>query len=101
MIKSILHTLFVDNPQLAEAIECFCRSDPDYLRAQTEYEKMARKLEQILGYQAYCAYEESLNACAAKENRACYLFGLGLREDVLRGLGTKGKGFFTSTAPVI
>lgn len=87
MNQRILHTLFVDNPQLAEAIERFCRSDPDFLRAQTEYEKMAQKLEQILGYQAYCAYEECLNAYEAKENRACYLFGLGLREEVLRGLG--------------
>ena len=88
MKESILHTLFVNNPELNEALERFCRSDPDYLRAQTEYEKMAQKLEQILGYQAYCAYEECLNAYAAKENRACYLFGLGLREEVLRGLGT-------------
>ena len=84
---NILHSLFLDNPALDEALARFCRSDPAYLRARAEYEQMAAKLEQLLGYEGYCAYEECLNTYEARAERACYLFGLGLREEVLRGLG--------------
>ena len=88
MNHMILHSLFLDNPELAQAVERFCLADPHYLRARREYEQMAQMVEQVLGYERYCAYEECLNSYEARAERACYLFGLGLREEVLRGLGS-------------
>ena len=46
-----------------------------------------RELEKILGYDQCSHLEEVVNRQLSLEVRAYYLFGLGLRKQVLSGLG--------------
>jgi len=89
MNSMILHSLFLDNPDLAEAVYRFCNADPLYHQSELDYEQAAQKLQDAVGFPFYSEYETKLNAHMARVERACYLFGLGLREEVLRGLGVE------------
>lgn len=89
MNNNILQTLFLDNPKLPTEIEQFCKSLPEYTKATQEYTQVVQEMAQFLGYQRYSRLEEALNACQAMECAAHYLFGLGLREELLRGLGAE------------
>ena len=40
----------------------------------------------LIGYERYARFEEALTLHMSFEHRAYYLFGLGLRREVLKGL---------------
>jgi len=44
---------------------------------------MADRVAQVLGKELYDAFEEKLSYFMAKEVNAYYLFGLGLRQEIL------------------
>ena len=56
MNHTILQTLLLNNPEIPEAVSSFCDSWPEYVQAEQGY------------------------------NRAYYLFGLGLRREILEGI---------------
>ena len=56
MNQTILQTLFLDNPEIPVEISSFCNHIPEYVQAEQDY------------------------------NRAYYLFGLGLRREILEGI---------------
>ena len=63
-MNEIVKTLFCDNPYLA-----------------------ARRAEAVLGLRGFQDFEEAISAYEARLTHAYYLFGLGLRREVLRALG--------------
>ena len=87
MDNNILYSLFVNNPDLDKEISRFCRSLPEYNRAQKEYFQAAQEVLSLLGAETYCPYEERLNRYWSLINDAHYLFGLNLRRDILQALG--------------
>ena len=86
MNQSILQTLFLDNPEIPGEIASFCSSIPEYVQAEREYNKVAAELMDLIGYERYARFEEALTLHMSFEHRAYYLFGLGLRREVLKGL---------------
>lgn len=86
MNRTILQTLFLDNPELPAEIEKFCGAIPEYARAEQEYNRAAEELAGLIGYERYSRFEEALNWRLAAENRAYYLFGLGLRREISAGM---------------
>ena len=86
MNPMILQTLFLDNPEIPEEICKFCDSLPEYVQAEREYQQATRELESLIGREQYSRFEEVLNWHMAEENRAYYLFGLGLRQELLKEL---------------
>ena len=86
MNPRILQSLFLDNPELPEEVCNFCNSLPEYQQARQEYQRLAEEVQQALGYQRYIDYEAALNQYWAIDNRAFYLFGVGLRKELLEGL---------------
>lgn len=86
MNQTILQTLFLDNPEIPGEIAQFCDSLPEYVQAEREYNQAAQELMELIGYEQYARFEEALNWHLTCEIRAHYLFGLGLRRELLQEL---------------
>ncbi len=86
MKNTILRSLFFDNPGLSDAMGKFCRSFPEYAETHQKYECLLEELERAMGTPWTLQFEDALNRCWAVEDNAFYLFGLGVRQEVLRVL---------------
>ena len=86
MNQTILQTLFLDNPEIPVEISSFCNHIPEYVQAELAYNRAARELMDLIGFARYSRFEEALTCHLFHETRAYYLFGLGLRREVLKGL---------------
>ena len=78
-MNSILYTLFEDNPGLPEEVYRFCLARPAYRAAM---DRAAGSLDREL----LLDLDQAVGAYLAQEVRAYYLFGLGLRRQVLDAL---------------
>ena len=87
---NILQTLFLDNPYIPEQICQFCDQIPEFKEAEHAYEACAAKLRARLGSAEYEDFEETFNWHLAQYSKAYYLFGLGLRQEVLSALSQAG-----------
>lgn len=85
-MDSTLHTLFFDNPYLPEQIYAFCETLPEYREAERNYQKVEQALKAQLGYEAFNHFDEIQSCYMARLVHAYYLFGLGLRQDILSAL---------------
>lgn len=85
-MKTILQTLFIDNPHIPEQVAAFCRTLPEYREAEREYRVAEQELENQLGYQVFNCFDEALSRYMARLVQAYYLFGLGLRQELLSAL---------------
>ena len=86
-MNQIIQTLFCENPYLPEQIYAYCKTLPGYTQAERTYEALAEQMRQTMGKEFYFAYEEALDTYMAREVHAYYLFGLGLRQELLASLG--------------
>ena len=84
-MNNILNTLFLDNPYLPEQVAAFCNTLPEYREAEREYREAEQELEKQLGYAALNHFDEAQSRYMA---RLYYLFGLGLRQELLTALAT-------------
>jgi len=88
-MNDILSTLFLDNPYIPEHVYAFCNQLPEFRAAEQEYETAAAALRARLGTD-FDNFEETLNWHLAQYAKAYYLFGVGLRQEVLSALGQAG-----------
>lgn len=86
MNQTILQTLFLDNPEIPGEIASFCSSIPEYVQAEREYNRVTAELMNLIGYERYSEFESALTSHLSCEVRAYYLFGLGLRRELLEGM---------------
>ena len=73
-MKESIDSLFCNNPDLSHQIYTYCKANPEFMEAEAEYDALLQSLEQTLRY-------------SARLVQAYYLFGLGLRQEVLWALG--------------
>lgn len=85
-MNSILNTLFLDNPYLPDQVCAFCNQLPEFRKAEREYQAAEQALEEQLGYETVNRFDEVQSHYIAQLVRAYYLFGLGLRQEVLSAL---------------
>lgn len=81
-----LKTLFYDNPLIEEEIFAFLAQDPQFIQAQQDFYETAEKIAQAVGFSMYDAFEQRLGHYISRISDVCYLFGLGLRRDVLEAM---------------
>ena len=81
-----LKILFVDNPDLTEEIEAFCEKDPEYRSARDAFAEIAEEIAEIVGFDRYDAFERRFGAFKGRSDDLYYLFGLGLRQEVISAL---------------
>ena len=86
MNQTILQTLFLDNPEIPGEIAQFCDQIPEYAQAERKYDQAIQELTELIGFDRFSRFEDVLNWHFSLENRAYYLFGLGLRRDILESL---------------
>ncbi len=86
MNPTILQTLFLDNPELSSRVQRFCETLPEYAQAEQDLRSATQELEQTLGYEAYCRLEDTAIQYLGVIEKACYLFGLGIRREVLQAI---------------
>ena len=89
MDQTILHTLFFGNLEIPAEIAKFCNTIPECVQAEQEYNRAAAKLLDLIGYECYNEFEFALTSHLSCEVRAYCLFGPGLRQEVLKGLGVQ------------
>ena len=89
-MNEILKTLFLDNPYLPDQVYAFCNRIPEFLDAERAYEQEAAHLRVRLGAAEFDSFDETLSYYLARYVHAYYLFGLGLRQEVLSALGQAG-----------
>ena len=87
-MNNILNTLFLDNPYIPEQVTAFCKTLPEYREAEREYHVAERELEERLGYEVLNRFDEAQSRYLARLGEAYYLFGLGLRQELLSALET-------------
>ena len=87
-MNHILNTLFLDNPYLPEQVHAYCNTLPEFREAEREYRAVEQELEDRLGYETSSRLEEIQSNYMARLVQAYYLFGLGLRQEVLSALET-------------
>lgn len=80
-MNTILNTIFLDNPYLPEQVCAYCKTLPEFREAEQE-------LEKLLGYEALNHFDEAQPRYMARLVQAYYLFGLGLRQELLSALET-------------
>ena len=85
-MNTILNTLFLDNPYLPEQVWAYCETLPEFREAEREYQAAEQELENQLGYQAFNRFDEVQSRYMARLVQAYYLFGLGLRQELLSAL---------------
>lgn len=87
-MNTILNTLFLDNPCLPEQVRAYCKTLPEFREAELDYRAAEQELENQLGYQAFNRFDEVQSRYMARLVQAYYLFGLGLRQELLSALET-------------
>ena len=89
-MNDILQTLFLDNPYIPEQVSSFCNQLPEFREAERAYQEAADRLRSRLGKAEVDDFDETLSWYLARYTHAYYLFGLGLRQEVLSALGPAG-----------
>ena len=84
-----LKMLFVDNPELDEEIEAFCTQDPAFLKTEQEFYEVAHKIAAVVGFELYNRFERCFRNYLACYADLYYLFGLGLRQEIISALQPK------------
>ena len=85
-MNDAIKMLFYDNPELEKAIKKFCDQNPEYLKIKREFYEIAHEVAAIVGYDLYNRFEQRFGLYVSRANDIYYLFGLGLRQEVLDAL---------------
>ncbi len=85
-MSDILYTLFQDNTELPGKVCEFCNKIPEFCQAEQEFEAISRQVAEKMGDEFYFNFENAQTRYMARLVNAYYLFGLGLRQEVLSAL---------------
>ena len=85
-MNDILYTLFQDNLELPGKVYEFCKENPEFRQAEQEFEAISEQIAEKLGRELYFDFENAQSWYMARLVNAYYLFGLGLRQEVLTAL---------------
>lgn len=81
-----LSTLFLNNEALDAEIAAFCAEDPEFISTEQTFYDTAHKIAQIAGFDLYDEFEQKLGRYLARAFDIYYLFGLGLRQEIISAL---------------
>lgn len=86
-MNDILYTLFQDNTELPGKIFEFCKMDAEFCQAEREFSAISKQVAEKLGRELYFDFESAQSWYMAKLANVYYLFGLGLRQEILEKIG--------------
>lgn len=82
-----LPALFLESEALDSELEAFCNNDPKYLQASQEFYEAAEEFSKHVSPDLYNTFEKRFNTYLFRTADLYYLYGLGLRQDILRAIG--------------
>ena len=82
-----LPSLFLENDAIDAEMEAFCRSDPEYLEMKQRFDEASEEIAKLVGFNVYDAFERSFWDYFFHTANLYYLFGLGLRQEILQAMG--------------
>ena len=85
-MSDILYTLFQDNTELPGKIYKFCKGNPEFCQAEREFEAISEQIAEKLGKELYFGFERVQSDYMAHLVNVYYLFGLGLRQEIISAL---------------
>ena len=85
-MENILYTLFQDNTELPGKVYEFCKEIPEFCQAERDFEAISDQAAEKMGAELYFDFEDAQSRYMARLVNAYYLFGLGLRQEVLSAL---------------
>ena len=80
-----IQSLFL-NDTINTEIEAFCAGDQEFTKAQQEFYEITDQFEKLADPSLYNAFEKSLWAYLYRTADLYYLYGLGLRQEILGAL---------------
>ena len=83
----LLNRFFAVIQDLSHRVYTYCKANPEFMETEAEYDALLQSLEQTLGYARMQEIEDCFLRYSARLVQAYYLFGLGLRQEVLWALG--------------
>ena len=86
-MNQTLNALFYDNPNIEDEINAFLAQDPKLIQAEREFYETAHEIAAVTGFDLYDVFERRLGAYLNRLSDLYYLFGLGLRQEVLQAMG--------------
>ena len=84
-----LKMLFVDNPYIAEQVCAFCSTLSEFQEAERKFDAVSEQIAEKLDKELYLDFEQAQSWYMAKLVNAYYLFGLGLRQEIISALQSK------------
>ena len=88
-MDDIVRAIFLDNLDVGQEIAAFCRKNPEYCKRRQEFLAVADEIAELVGFERYERFEDVLGQYLGCSNDIHYLFGLGLRQDILSALGVE------------
>ena len=86
-MHNTIRNLFLGDFDLDEELEAFCERNPEYRKTQQEFYAVAHEIAEMIGFEQYDRLERSFGSYLNCANDIHYLFGLGLRQELLSALG--------------
>ena len=85
-MNETLKTLFLDNLDLSDQLTAYCKQDPALLQAERELYETGVQIARLVGFELYDEFESRFHTCLGRYANLYYLFGLGLRQELLFAL---------------
>lgn len=85
-----LPSLLLHNDDLEAQLESFCANDPEFASAKEQFYETANQIAHLVGFDLYDTFEKGFSQYLYRTADLYYLFGLGLRQEILQALGTGG-----------
>ena len=82
---NMLPSLFLNDTIDAE-IEAFCASDPEFAKIEQAFYETANQIAKLVGRDLYDTFEKGFVKYINRTADLYYLYGLGLRQEVLQAL---------------
>lgn len=84
-----LPSIFLDNEALNDDITAICFNDPDWQKARQQFFETAAEISKHVGFDLYDDFESRFGLYMSRTCDLYYLFGLGLRQELLQALGAE------------
>lgn len=75
--------LILRNDALENQFYAFYKDMPNYKKVNQEYDTMLMQVKEKMGYEFFDQFEERIITYWSLQSYAHYLFGLGLRQEIL------------------
>ncbi len=89
-IMNLLPAVLFNHEILDPEISVFCARDPEFVQAEQRFHEAAQQIQELVGLDQYDTFEKTFTRYLYRTADLYYLYGLGLRQEILQALGHAG-----------